>query len=64
MATTEMWDEGVLVYYYTPLPLNLANKQASKQATSKQASNPSPFRFGYCFASSLRALLYSKHLGA
>ena len=26
------------MYYYTPLPLNLANKHASKQA-SKQASN-------------------------
>ena len=40
------------IYYYTPLPLILANKQ--------QAST-SPFRFGYCFASSLLALLYSSH---
>ena len=28
------------IYYYTPLPLNLANKQqASKQASKQQASN-------------------------
>ena len=51
--------------YYTPLPLNLANKEASKQATSKQASNKqastSPFRFGHCSASSLRVVLYSSH---
>ena len=44
------------IYYYTPLPLNLANKQASKQATST-----SPFRFGHWSTSSLRALLYSGH---
>ena len=25
------------IYYYTPLPLNLANKQANKQASNKQA---------------------------
>ena len=43
------------MYYHTPLPLNLANKQASKRATT------SPFRFGYCSVSSLRALLYSSH---
>ena len=53
----------IYIYYYTPLPLNLANKQASKQqATSnKQATRTSPFRFGHCSASSLRALLYSSH---
>ena len=44
----------VYIHYYTPLPLNLANKQASKQATST-----SPFCFGLCSISSLRALLYS-----
>ena len=27
--------EDVYIYYYTPLPLNLANKQASKQATTR-----------------------------
>ena len=43
-----------------PFPLYLANKQASKQA-SKQATSTSPFRFGHCSASSLRALLYSSH---
>ena len=49
------------IYYYTPLPLNLANKQqasgkqASKQA-GKQACN-SGFHFGYCFAPLLKALL-------
>ena len=32
-----------------------------KQATSKQATSTSPFRFGHCSASSLRALLYSSH---
>ena len=26
-------------YYFTPLPLNLANKQASKQTTSKQTTS-------------------------
>ena len=31
------------IYYYTPLPLNLANKQ---QATSN--NNTSPCRFGHC----------------
>ena len=54
----------IYIYYYTPLPLNLANKQASnKQATSnkQQATSTSPFRFGHCSASSLRALLYSSH---
>ena len=45
----------IYIYYYTPLPLNLANKQASKQAST------SPFRFGHCSASSLRAQLYSSH---
>ena len=49
----------VHIYYYTPLPLNLAsNKQASKQ----QASNTSPFRVGHCSLPPLRALLYSSHL--
>ena len=53
------------IYYYTPLPLNLANKQASKQqASNKQATTTSPFRFSHCFAASLRALLYSTHPGA
>ena len=50
--------EYIYIYYYTPLPLNLANKQA----TSKQAST-SPFSFGHCSASSLRALLYPSHPG-
>ena len=50
------------IYYYTPLPLNLANKQqASKQQASKQQASTSPFRFGHCSAASLRALLYSSH---
>ena len=39
-------------YYYTPLPLNLAN---NKQAIS----NTSPFRFGHYSVPLLRALLYS-----
>ena len=40
--------------YYTPLSLNLANKRASKEQASTCL-----FRFGYCSASSLRAVLYS-----
>ena len=28
------------IFYYTPLPLNLANKQASKQASNKHFSFP------------------------
>ena len=44
--------ENAHIYYYTPLPLNLANKQAT---------STSPFRFGHYSASSLRALLYSSH---
>ena len=53
-----------LIYYYTlgpwdPLPLNLASKsQANKQQAT---TSTSPFRFGHCSASSLRALLYSRH---
>ena len=43
------------IYYYTPLPLSLAN---NKQATS----NTSPFCFGDYFVPPLRALLYSSHL--
>ena len=48
------------IYYETPLPLNLANKQ---QESNKQASI-SDFRFGYYFTSLLRALLYPSHLRA
>ena len=48
-------------YYHTPLPLNLANKQASKQQASNKQASTFPFRFGNCSASSLRALLYSSH---
>ena len=34
------------IYYYTPLPLNLANKQASnKPASNKQASKHLSFPF-------------------
>ena len=52
---------GLYIYYYTPLPLNLANKQ---QASNKQqaTSNTSPFRFGHYSVPPLRALLYSSHL--
>ena len=62
-----VWGAGggeciIAIYYYTPLPLNLANKQVtSKQATTSKQASTSPFRFGHCSASSLRALLYSSH---
>ena len=52
------------MYYYTPLPLNLANEQATskQQASNKQqATRTSPVRFGHYSASSLRALLYCSH---
>ena len=42
-------DYYIYIYYYTPLPLNLANKQATskqqasnKQATSKQQATSTP----------------------
>ena len=57
--------EEIHIYYYTPLPLNLANKQ--QQASNnkqQQATSTSPHRFRHCSASSLRALHYSSHLGA
>ena len=55
------------IYYYTPLPMLLANKmQASnkQQATSnkQQASNTSPFYFGYYSVPPLETLLYSSHI--
>ena len=43
-----------VIYYYTPLPLNSANKQQAtsnkQQATSnkQQATSTSPFRFSHC----------------
>ena len=43
-------------YYYTPLPLNLANKQA----TSKQHATSNK-HFSFPFWPPLRALLYSSH---
>ena len=49
------------IYYYTPLPLNLAKKQ---QASSKQQASTSSFYFAHSLASSLGALLYPIHLGA
>ena len=52
---------GAKIYYYTLLPLNLANQQASKQASNNQQASTSPFRFGQCSAASLQALLHSGH---
>ena len=66
-SATWSWGEGwrfedINIYYYTPIPLNLANKQAtSKQASTQQATSISPFDSCRCSASSLRALLYSSH---
>ena len=60
MSPKMMIFQGVkhMIYYYTPLPLNLAYQQASnKQATS----NASPFRFGHYSVPTLWALLYSSH---
>ena len=47
------------IYYYTPLPLNLANKQATskQQATSKHFS----FLFWLLLCPIAPALLYSSH---
>ena len=46
---------------FGPLPLNLAsNKQHHQQ--QQATTSTSPFRFGYCSVSSLRALFYSSHV--
>ena len=48
------------IYYYTPLPLNLANNK-QQQATT---SNTSPCRFGHCSVPTLRIICPCGHLGA
>ena len=51
------------IYYYTPLPLNLANNK-QQQATSNNNNNTSPCRFGHCSVPTLRIICPCSHLGA
>ena len=54
---------GPYIYYYTPLPLNLANNK-QQQATSNNNNNTSPCRFGHCSVPTLRIICPCSHLGA
>ena len=47
----------ICIYYYTPLPLNLAYKQAT-------SNNTSPCCFGHCFVPTLRIFWPCFHLRA
>ena len=49
------------IYYYTPLPLNLANNKQQQATTS---NNTSPCRFGHCSVPTLWIFCPCSHLGA
>ena len=54
-----------LIYYYSPVPLNLANKQQQATSNKQQATtSTSPCRFGRCSVPTLRIFCACSHFGA